>query len=189
MATTSYQNIAISSLAVKAVNYARGVMDIGSDNRFPQVYWGFPARKMCVTEMRNHVQTELAGLRKVRIRMHQEVNWKDQLESSASWAKLMGCGNCGEYSALAFVYLRDVLKVKPLDWMEYNNMQHAFVIVGRDSGCSPVSPNETFGPSAIGKWNDSTIMCDAYYGKVLDYSHLVRELGNRNRLRLLYRYE
>ncbi len=171
------------------MNYAQKVMDIGSDNRLPQNYWGFPARKLCVSEMRDRVSKELDDLRKLRVQMSQQVEWKDQLESSASWARTMGCGNCGEYSALAFVYLRDVLKVKPLDWMEYNNMQHAFVIVGRDAGSAPTTSNETFGPSAIGKWNTSSIMCDAYYNQVLDYSRLVRELGNRNRFRLLYRYE
>jgi hypothetical protein len=189
MAQTSHQNIALSSLALQAVKYAQKVMDIGSDNRLPQAYWGFPARKMCVTEMRDHVEKELAELRRLRLQMKQDVGWKDQLEASASWAKLMGCGNCGEYSALAFVYLRDVLKARPLDWMEYNNMQHAFVIVGRDSGTAPTASNELFYPPAIGKWNTSCIMCDAYYDRVLDYSHLVRELGNRSRLRLLYRYE
>jgi hypothetical protein len=32
-------------------------------------------------------------------------------------------------------------------------------------------------------------MCDAYYGEVLDYTHIVLKLGNRKNFRLLHRVE
>jgi hypothetical protein len=187
MATASQKNIALSDLALKAVKYADEKMDIGSYNKLPNSYYGWPTRYLCVEESRQKVQKHLEDLEKLRARSNQKVGWADQLDESASWARLMGCGNCGEYSALAFVYLRDVLKVRPLDWMEYGNFTHAFVIIGRESGTAPNHDDEPFEYDAIGHWNDSIVMCDAYYGRVLDYSHIVLSLGRQRKFRLLHR--
>lgn len=187
-ATASQNNVALSSLALKAVRYANEKMDIGASNKFSISIMDVTYTKYrCVEESRARVTKDLAGLQKLRARTGQSVSWADQLDESAFWARTLGCGNCGEYSALAFVYLRDVLKVRPLDWMEYGNFTHAFVIVGRDSGTAPTADDEAFEAPAIGKWNDSLVMCDAYYNKVLDYGQAVRVLGLKRNFRLLHR--
>ena len=56
------------------------------------------------------------------------------------------CGNCGEFSALAFIYLYD-LGVRPLDWMSLVGGDHAFVVLGRENA----DPNDhrNWGPKAV----------------------------------------
>jgi len=84
---------------------------------------------------------------------------------------------CGPHSAVAFVYLRDELKVLPLDWMMYNNFQHAFVIVGRRSDTEA----EDFTT-----WNRDAAICDPWRGEaelVFPYAHL---RFNQKHLELLW---
>jgi hypothetical protein len=146
----------------RAVQYVQKVMDIGPANRFPQSMYGWAGKTLCVAEVRTKTKKELDDLAVVLAKSGQNEGWKDQMEASASWAKLYGCGNCGEYSALAFVYLRDVEKVRPLDWMEYNNLQHAFVIAGRASGSLPAKELDLVDAAAIKDCGDAAVLCDAY---------------------------
>ena len=42
-----------------------------------------------------------------------------------------GCGNCGELTAISFMYLYN-LNIRPLDFMALENTaDHAFVVIGR----------------------------------------------------------
>lgn len=50
----------------------------------------------------------------------------------ADEVKKQRCGNCGEFSVLAFMYLYDK-GVRPLDWMSLVGGDHAFVLIGRQS--------------------------------------------------------
>lgn len=59
-------------------------------------------------------------------------------------AKRNGCGNCGENSILAFIYLYD-LGVRPLDRMGVDK-DHAFVVIGRADG--DVNDFKSWGPAA-----------------------------------------
>lgn len=43
------------------------------------------------------------------------------------------CGNCAEFSIVAFVYLYD-RQVRPLDWVSVKSGDHAFLIIGRKPG-------------------------------------------------------
>lgn len=61
-------------------------------------------------------------------------------------AKLKQCGNCGEFSALAFMYLYQK-GVRPLDWMALVGGDHAFVVIGRDKKGSVDKPL-SWGPTA-----------------------------------------
>jgi hypothetical protein len=82
--------------------------------------------------------------------------YAEYVDVMASWAKHYGCGNCGPHSALAYVHLRDVLDVLPLDWFMYNNFQHAFVIVGRDGNTDPLD---------FTTWNKDAAICDPWRGE------------------------
>ncbi len=72
------------------------------------------------------------------------------LEKTASAAEAHGCGNCGEQSAIAFVFLRKQ-KTFPLDWMEVDGYAHAFVIIGRKRGSAPAT---------YLTWGDEAVVCD-----------------------------
>ena len=68
----------------------------------------------------------------------------------------MGCGNCAEQSALAFVQLRDAWRVSPLDWMQVGNWKHGFVVIGRIA--------ETTDSARIETWNTEATVCDPWKG-------------------------
>lgn len=114
----------------------------------------------------------------------------DQLDVNAKWARLNGCGNCNEQSAVAFVYLRDLLKVRPLDWMAYSTGDlvgsHVFVVVGRTDG-TPMADNSSITTSDINSWNESAVMCEAYEGEVYDYPTMKGLLHVKADLKLRYR--
>lgn len=55
----------------------------------------------------------------------------DACRATAEYAKTAGVGNCGEVSAIAFIYLHDS-QVRPLDWISVQNGDHNFVLIGRD---------------------------------------------------------
>lgn len=54
----------------------------------------------------------------------------DYIRYVAASGRKAKCGNCGELSALAFIFLYDN-GVRPLDWMEIKNGDHNFVLIGR----------------------------------------------------------
>lgn len=149
------------SAAVIANEYVKKKMTIGASNK---MRWDFPRAWACSGSlintgyMREHVDREMrAAINASTETIHSELDYnlkfqKLYLEKSADAAQLYGCGNCGEQSAIAFVYLRRQ-KTFPLDWMEVNNYQHAFVIIGR----APRS--DTRNPAT---WGDEAVICDPW---------------------------
>ena len=74
--------------AKMAVEYVKRVMDIGESNTLAPWEWkGKLARFVCVGELRERVEKGLATIT--------DAAWKDQLEVSASWAKLYCSGTFG----------------------------------------------------------------------------------------------
>lgn len=63
----------------------------------------------------------------------------------AAKAKKNGCGNCGENSVVAFMFLYD-MGVRPLDRMTAH-ADHEFVVIGRKAG--PVNDWKKWGPEAV----------------------------------------
>jgi hypothetical protein len=68
-----------------------------------------------------------------------------------------GCGNCGEMTARAFIFLFD-LGVRPLDFMVLiKPADHAFVVIGRNG-----KDNDNMGRN----WGDAAVVCDPWaYGR------------------------
>lgn len=62
------------------------------------------------------------------------------------------CGNCGEYSALAFVYLYDK-GVRPIDWLSLVGGDHAFVGIGIDLKAEINDPSS---------WGKTAVICDPW---------------------------
>lgn len=71
----------------------------------------------------------------------------EKIKIIADEVKRKQCGNCGEFSALAFMYLFDK-GIRPLDWMSLVGGDHAFVVIGRDKK-GDVSKPLNWGPSAV----------------------------------------
>jgi hypothetical protein len=103
---------------------------------------------------------------------------KHYLDASASWAKHYGCGNCGEQSAMAFVYLRNH-GIHPLDWYEVNDFQHAFAIIGRVSGSDPKD---------YSTWGDEAVVCDPWR-KIVNYVSAEKSYFKSHVPNLLHREE
>ncbi len=110
----------------------------------------------------------------------------DVIELNAKYALEYACGNCDEFSSLAFKFLKD-RDVKPLDFMKQQGLlgsmstfgNHAFVILGRDKKTDP---------SDINSWNDEVVWCDPYEDKIggLD---LIKERFSGKEISLLYRWD
>lgn len=69
----------------------------------------------------------------------------------ANTAKNNKCGNCGEFSALAFMLLYDY-GVKPIDWMALKGGDHAFVVIGRSNKNANDFKN----------WGSEAVICDPW---------------------------
>jgi peptidoglycan hydrolase-like protein with peptidoglycan-binding domain len=70
----------------------------------------------------------------------------DWVRLVAEGAKKNKCGNCGENSALAFMWLYDQ-GVRPIDWMNLAEADHAFVVIGRKPG--KATDWKGWGPDAV----------------------------------------
>ena len=149
------------SAAVIANEYVKKKMTIGASNK---LRWDFPRAWACsgslinTGSMRKHVDREMRAVINADTEtVYSEIDYnmkfqKLYLEKSADAAQLYGCGNCGEQSAIAFVYLRQQ-KTFPLDWMEVNDYEHAFVIIGRRRGSDPAD---------FRTWGDEAVVCDPW---------------------------
>ena len=75
----------------------------------------------------------------------------DWVRLMAEGAKKNKCGNCGENSALAFMWLYDQ-GVRPLDWMNLGAADHAFVVIGRKPGAA----------ANWKAWGRDAVVCDSW---------------------------
>ncbi len=73
------------------------------------------------------------------------------LRTLGSLAVKNKCGNCGEFSAAAFMYLYD-RNIRPLDWCGLKDADHAFVIIGRNAGDA----------SDYTSWGNTAAICDPW---------------------------
>jgi hypothetical protein len=140
--------------AMDACKYVASHMRIGADNDIAtaarRLFFGHVPALVCVRGvMRPAIDKAIADGRV------QSFNGNRIMEITAEKAKKHGCGNCGEQSAMAFVYLRNKA-IGPLDWAQFTNRDHAFVLMGRPSTGTPGNLNE---------WVDNLVVCDPYYNR------------------------
>jgi hypothetical protein len=74
-----------------------------------------------------------------------------QIRIIGETARRNKCGNCGEFSALAFIHLFDK-GVRTLDWMSLEGADHAFVVIGRTNK----NANDH------DKWGSDAVICDPW---------------------------
>ena len=78
-------------------------------------------------------------------------------QAFADSAERYGAGNCGEHSAVAYMWLRRN-GVYPVDWVHFKNKDHAFVPIGRSK--RGITPPSRF-PSSLGS---TTLWCAMHTG-------------------------
>ena len=63
-----------------------------------------------------------------------------------------GCGNCGELSSTAFMYLLNT-KIRPIEKMHVKGGDHHFVVIGRRNGSTD---------DDVGTWGKDAAICDPW---------------------------
>jgi hypothetical protein len=156
----------IRAVAMEAVLYVQAKMTVGAANKVPDILGTVGMSVLCVAAERS-VTKDYEGYKT-----------EAYLRMIAATAENVGCGNCGEQSATAFVYLLDK-GVRPLDWMALESPgDHAFVVLSRASGSDDHDPS-TWGPAAM--------VCDPWKGRVYAPNLLVKMWHHKPRR--LYRVE
>jgi len=140
------------SHAKRAIDYVRTKMTIGASNKPLDFITSFGGSLLCVIATRN---TDIA------LTVGVIPKW---IRAEAAKAETVGCGNCGEQAALAFVKLYDTYGARPIDYMARNNANHAFVVIGRKNG-SKADDYTT--------WGDSAVICDPWHNKVYPASEVL----------------
>ncbi len=140
---------------IQAKLYVQKKMDIGASNKFGDNLGGLTLPVWCVSRTRDEIAKDLKAQAKDVKRLGLDPR-KAIVDTWAAHARDMGCGNCGEQSALAFVQLRDVWRVSPLDWMQVGGWKHGFVVIGRIAEATDASRIET--------WNSEAVVCDPWKG-------------------------
>ncbi len=141
--------------AMEAVRFVKGKMRLGSRNQIGDLLGSWGNSWQCISDLRSdvdayestlgdlHSSNALAAIERVA-------------EFTASAAARLGCGNCNEQAALAFICLRDK-GVFPIDWVDKlgvaggNLGGHSFVVVGRIAGKR--EPAE---------WGPDAVICDPH---------------------------
>ena len=93
-------------------------------------------------------------------------------------AERFGAGNCGEHSAVAYLWLRRN-GIFPIDWVHFNNKDHAFVLIGRAS-----TTNYTAKQIPQQPWFKDAVVCDAYWGRCDFWSNVLSEYNPQNMISL-----
>jgi hypothetical protein len=131
-------------MARLAVNFVQRKMTVGASNKFGDITRSFGGSLLCVRATRS---VDIAVPR------GPIPTW---LREWAAKAEHVGCGNCGEQAALAFMDLHERHHVRPLDYMARTNRDHAFVLIGRVKG-SKIDDHKTWGKDAVvcDPWNSN----------------------------------
>lgn len=97
----------------------------------------------------------------------------------ADAADNFGVGNCGEQSALAFTYL-EKRNIRPIEWMEFTDESHAFVILGRRAGTNLAN---------FAEWSYGAALCDPWRPGSGIAGMLALWYRKYNRVRSIYRLD
>ena len=126
--------------AKRAVLYVQSKMTVGASNKLGDELQSFGGSFVCVLAERSVDKENSGSSLEVTV-----ARWAAMSEST-------GCGNCGEQSAIAFMYLRGRC-VRPLEYMHFTNHDHAFVVLNRAKGSDETKP---------GTWGAGSVVCDPW---------------------------
>lgn len=105
----------------------------------------------------------LQCVRDLRDKVKQDPDSKiEDIKRVANQARKFHCGNCGEYAAITFDWLRLQKCPHPIEYAHQRNWQskvvHAFVIIGRPIGSIIAFPT---------LWGSGAVIADAWANKVV----------------------
>lgn len=159
---------ALNNLAAarEAVQYVKGKVKLGAANN------PFKLQTGPVSQLK-----AMGALLKVRDGEDKDmeamfVNPADVLrvaQTFATNAEKFGAGNCGEQSAMAYLRLRS-RAITPIDWVQFNNKDHAFVLIGRTNRGA-----YTAGAIIKQSWFSDVVVCDAYWNRADYWKNLLAD--------------
>ncbi|MBX3413942.1 MAG: hypothetical protein KF708_14725 [Pirellulales bacterium] len=130
--------------AKQAIAYVASKMDIGASNQIDMYrVWAldekslFTMKNQCVGQVRSQVTAS---------------DWPGILSQATTAAERLGCGNCGEQSAIAFKFL-ERMGIRPIEFCQRSLDGHQFVMIGR-------SPKATV--DNISTWGTDAVICDPW---------------------------
>ena len=157
---------------------------------------------ICVTQMRKESQSDIKSWNKVFFDKYKKgtdldqirrVNPKDywmfrynEIKVQAQNAIQHGCGNCGELSSTAFMYLLG-MSIRPIEKMRVDGGDHAFVVIGRVKN-SKEDDISTWGKDAAicDPWNEMAIVASSYWKSA---SFIWGQRGSSRKLASFYRVD
>jgi hypothetical protein len=124
-----------------ALNYVQRYMTIGASNKVLDVVTSLGESRSCVAKLKS----DYASGRNF-------ASWHDAVAECARLGRIRGCGNCGEQSAIAYMFLWDNSMV-PVDWIKVNDVDHNFTLLGCRPGAG--SDKSRWGPRCVvvDPWN------------------------------------
>ena len=124
-----------------AVRYVKEKLPTGAQNKLGDVLSSGGGSFTCVIGMKVAFSLVLSNQ-----------STEQRISTIATTAERRGCGNCGEQSSVAFVHL-DGQGVRPLELMQFSNVDHGFVVIGRTAGSDVKNP---------GAWGADAVVCDPW---------------------------
>lgn len=128
--------------AHEAMNYTQEVLPLGAVNRSQNSDSQSSDAIVQIELMR----VELEHKVKEKRHLHHNFDWFHELV--AEGAEKYQAGNCGEQSAVAYVYLKNHKNVRKVERLSLVNGDHGFVVIGR-SPLGDVADPETWGKEAV----------------------------------------
>lgn len=139
--------------AYDAIAYVRAKLPMGADNKTSDKVRALAANRVielneCVANVKNPW---------LDISVPEDPMLPSWIVKAAIKAEAAGCGNCGEQSAVALVYLFNKKYIRVVDLMRRTDPQtdHNFIVIGRDAG-SDIANHKTWGPKCVvcDPWDD-----------------------------------
>lgn len=135
-------------LAQLAVEYTNALLSKGSSNKWRDMILTYGMNGWLVGAMREH-RDKFSGIGGMAPDAPPELQMLPKIRWMAKAAKEAEVGNCSECASVAFMFLRDIHRVRRLDWMHYLGPgDHAWVVIGRAKNSSS-GDYRTWGPSAV----------------------------------------
>jgi hypothetical protein len=135
-----------------AIAYVRRYMTIGASHKLTNVVGSLGESLICVSKLRS----EYAGGAKF-------ANWHDAVAENSRLGRLHGCGNCGEQSAIAYMFFFNN-SMKPIDWITVNRADHQFTLLGCATGAG----------SYHWKWGPRCVVVDPWNGECYPGSEIAK---------------
>ncbi len=167
MSSSLSENLKLAKLAAE---YTKLMLRHGAANKKADLLLSVFANRRRLSDMRAE-KRKFTGMGGQPANTPAELKLLPQIRLIAQFAKKAKVGNCGEHACVALTYLRDMHRVKRLDYMQYGKGgDHAWVVIGRAEG-SVTGDYKTWGANAVvcDAWDDAVFPGSQVPGKLYGY--------------------